>query len=322
MASIVKRANGWQVQIRKQGYQPISKRFEKKADADVWARITESEMDRGVFIDRSEAERTTLAEILKKYLTEVSVLKLGFKPEQSRIKGLLNHPISSKFLATLKSSDFAAYRETRLTAVCGTTVNKELNLLGKVIDTARRDWSINMENPVRLIRRPKNNRPRDRRLNEGELEVILSSTESLTLSSIVLFALETAMRRGEIAKAKWNHLRLSQRVLLVPETKTGVPRSIPLSSKAMLVLQSLPRVCDDNIFRLRSDSISQAFERACSRAGVLDLHFHDLRHEATTRLFEKGLNPMQVSAITGHKTFEMLKRYTHLKAQDLVKLLD
>lgn len=322
LASIIKRASGWQVQIRKQGYQPISKRFEKKADADVWARITESEMDRGVFIDRSEAERTTLAYILLRYLAEVSVRKLGFIQERSRINGLLSRPISSRLLATLKSSDFAAYRESRLTMVCGTTVNKELNLLGQVIDTARRDWSINMDNPVRLIKRPKNNRPRDRRLDDGELELILGASGSPTLPSIVLFALETAMRRGEIAKSKWSHLKQSQRVLLIPETKTGVPRSIPLSNKAMLILQSIPRVSNDNIFNLRSDSISQAFERACSRAGVLDLHFHDLRHEATTRLFEKGLNPMQVSVITGHKTFEMLKRYTHLKAQDLVSLLD
>lgn len=322
MASIVKRASGWQVQIRKQGYQPISKRFGKKADADIWARITESEMDRGVFIDRSEAERTTLAYILQRYLAEVSVRKLGFSQERSRINGLLSRPISTRILATLKSSDFSAYRESRLAVVCGSTVNKELNILGLVIDTARRDWSINMDNPVRLIQRPKNNRPRDRRLCDGELEAILSATQSITLSSIVLFALETAMRRGEIAKAKWNHLKLAQRVLLVPETKTGVPRCIPLSCKAMAILHDLPRVNGEIIFGLRSDSISQAFERSCTRAAIKDLHFHDLRHEATSRLFEKGLNPMQVSSITGHKTFEMLKRYTHLKAEDLVKLLD
>lgn len=172
------------------------------------------------------------------------------------------------------------------------------------------------------ISRPKNNRPRDRRLNEGELELIIKATESPRLASIVLFALETALRRGELAKAKWTHLQLSLRVLLVPETKTGVPRSIPLSSRAIAILQNLPKTDDEFIFGLRSESISQAFERACSRAGIQDLHFHDLRHEATSRLFEKGLNPMQVSAITGHKTFEMLKRYTHLKARDLVKLLD
>jgi hypothetical protein len=153
MASINRRPKGWQVQIRKKGYKAISKRFDRKTDADAWARIIESEMDRGVFVDRAE-RKTTLADILIRYLNEVSINKLGFKPEKSRIKGLLLHQISSMILATIKSSDIATYRQTRLALVSGTTVNKELNLLAKVIDTARKDWSINMDNPVRSIRRP------------------------------------------------------------------------------------------------------------------------------------------------------------------------
>lgn len=322
MASITRRSSGWQVQIRKQGYRPISKRFDKKSEADAWARAIESEMDRNVFIDRSLAERTTLGEILIKYRDQVSINKLGYKQEKSRVNVLLSHSIADRYLATIKSSDFAEYREFRLSKVCGTTVNKELSLFGKVIDTARQDWSINMDNPVRSIRRPKNNRPRDRRLLIDELEKIISSTESPLLPEITLFALETAMRRGEIANAKWKHVSFNQRTMLVPETKTGVPRTIPLSKKAILVLQSIRNDNSEFIFNLRAGSISQAFERACNRAGINDLNFHDLRHEATSRLFEKGLNPMQVSAVTGHKTFEMLKRYTHLKAEDLASLLD
>ncbi len=321
MASIAKRANSWQVQIRKQGYQTISKSFSKKADADIWARITESEMDRGVFIDRSEAERTTLSEILTRYLREVSIHKLGFKPEQSRINGLLNHPLSSRFLATLKSSDFATYREDRLRLVTGTTVNKELNLIAKIIDTAKRDWSINMDNPVRVIRRPKNNQPRDRRLKEGELELILDTTKSEQLSHIILFAIETAMRRGEICKAQWSHLDLSKRILKIPQTKTGVPRTIPLSSKAIEVLLALPNESNSYIFNIQPDSITQAFERACLRANIIDLNYHDLRHESVSRLFELGLSLPEVAAISGHKTWAMLKRYTHLKAEDLAKKL-
>ena len=320
MATISRRSKGWQVQIRKQGFQTISKSFTKKTDADIWAKITESEMARGVFIDRSEAEKTTLGEILTRYLREVSIHKLGFKPEQSRIKGLLNHPLSSRLLATLKSSDFATYREARLRLVTGTTVNKELNLLAKIIDTARRDWSINMDNPVRIIQRPKNNRARDRRLKEGELELILNTTKSEQLSHIILFAIETAMRRGEICKAGWSHLDLSKRILKIPQTKTGVPRTIPLSSKAIEILQILPNI-NESIFGLQSESISQAFERACNRANIIDLHFHDLRHEAVSRLFEKGFSLPEVAAISGHKTWAMLKRYTHLKAEDLAKKL-
>lgn len=320
MASISKRAKGWQAQIRKKGYQPISKRFDKKSDAEVWARITESEMDRGIFVDRTEAEKTTLAEILKRYSMEVSVSKLGYVQEKSRIKTLLNHSISSRYLSTLKSSDFANYRDNRLIEVCGTTVNKELNLLAKIIDTARRDWSINMDNPVRIIQRPKNNRARDRRPKEEELKLILNTTKSEQLSHIILFAIETAMRRGEICKARWSHLDLSKRILKIPQTKTGVPRIIPLSSKAIEILQTLPNN-NESIFGLQSESISQAFERACRRANIIDLNFHDLRHEAVSRLFEKGFSLPEVAAISGHKTWAMLKRYTHLKAEDLAKKL-
>ena len=104
MASIIKRPKGWQVQIRKKGYKPISKRFDRKTDADAWARIIESEIDRGVFVDRTAAERTTLADVLIRYLREVSINKLGFRPEKSRIEGLLKHQISSRLLATIKSS--------------------------------------------------------------------------------------------------------------------------------------------------------------------------------------------------------------------------
>ncbi|MHB1516279.1 MAG: site-specific integrase, partial [Acidiferrobacteraceae bacterium] len=106
-----------------------------------------------------------------------------------------------------------------------------------------------------------------------------------------------------------------------PETKAGTPRRVPLSTRAMAILESLPRRLDGKVWSMRPDSITRAFERVCTAAGVTGLTFHDLRHEATSRLFEKGLNPMQVAAITGHKTLQMLKRYTHLRAEDLVGML-
>ena len=130
------------------------------------------------------------------------------------------------------------------------------------------------------------------------------------------------MRRGEIAAMRWEHLDRQARVLLIPETKTGTPRRVPLSMAALAVLDALPRRLDGQVWAMRPDSISQAFERVCKAAGIEGLTFHDLRHEATSRLFEKGLNPMEVAAITGHKTLQMLKRYTHLRAEELVRKLD
>ncbi|MDA8206124.1 MAG: site-specific integrase, partial [Thermaerobacter sp.] len=111
------------------------------------------------------------------------------------------------------------------------------------------------------------------------------------------------------------------RVLLIPETKTGTPRRIPLSTTALAVLDGLPRRLDGRVFGVHTGSISRAFAEVCKAANIEGLTFHDLRHEATSRLFERGLNPMQVAAITGHKTLQMLKRYTHLRAEDLVVML-
>lgn len=321
MASIIKRKNGWQVQIRKQGYPALSKCFDKKADADIWARVTESEMDRGTFLDKSEADKTTLGDILKRYLLEKSPQKLGYKPEKSRIRLLLNHPLANRPLSTLKSSDISNYKNSRLQLVSGTTINKELNLLAKVIDTARIDWSINTANPVRMVSRPKNNRARDRRLHPGELERLLQATQSECLYSILIFAIETGLRRGEIANAKWADLNRIKHILNIPETKTGVPRQIPLSRRAIEVLDRIPKRDSTDIFGLRPESISQAFDRACLRAGIRDLHFHDLRHEAISRLFEKGFNVMEVATISGHKTLQMLQRYTHLRAENLLEKL-
>jgi integrase len=156
---------------------------------------------------------------------------------------------------------------------------------------------------------------------------------------MVAIALETAMRRGELASMRWEHLDRRARVLLVPETKTGEPRRVPLSSRALAVLDGLVRRLDGYVWGVRADSITQAFDRVVKRARadyeaecrekgekpgpqmLTGLRFHDLRHEATSRLFEKGLNPMEVAAITGHKTLQMLKRYTHLRAEDLVDRL-
>jgi integrase len=224
-------------------------------------------------------------------------------------------------LANLRSCDFAAYRDDRLQQVSGTTVIKELNLLAHVIDTARRDWSIHTDNPVRLIKRPKANRARDRRLSPGEEEKLIASTASHELRNMIRIAIETGMRRGEILGMRWHHIDFDKSVLYIPDTKIDVPRLIPLSSRAINVLRGLQRRADGRVFGIRPQSVTQAFERARIRVGIANLTFHDLRHEAASRLFERGLDSMEVSAVTGHKTLQMLKRYTHLKAENLVPKL-
>ncbi len=322
MATIEKRGPyQWRAKIRRRGHSLQSRTFNSRAKAIVWAREIESEMDRGVFLSRAEAEKITLAELIDRYADEVTPRKRSARNELSRLK-LLREKLGEMRLAALQSKHVAAFRDMRLKAGIGASeIRHELNTLSHLIDTAIREWGIHIPaNPVKLVRRPSAPPGRERRLQAEELELIFAATDSVELRPIVEFAIETAMRRGEIAAMKWEHLD-QKRTLIIPETKTGEPRRIPLSSRAVDVLKSLPRWIDGYVFEMRKDSITQAFDRACKRAGIEDLHYHDLRHEATSSLFERGLNPMEVAAITGHKTLQMLKRYTHLRAEDLVSKL-
>ncbi len=141
---------------------------------------------------------------------------------------------------------------------------------------------------------------------------------------MIRFAIATGMRRGEILSLEWRNIDMAQRVATLPDTKNGEARQVPLSTAAIAAITPLPRhISDGRVFWTwaRGDSFQAAWKRAFKLAGAPDLRFHDLRHEAVSRFFELGLNPMEVASISGHKTLQMLKRYTHLKASELVKKL-
>lgn len=312
----------WEAQIRKKGFPTQNRTFNTKADAEKWARMVESEMDRGIFRSTAEAEKTTLSQALARYQEEVLPTKKGQAADKSRIRTLTER-LGGIHLAALTSAKIASFRDSRLKEVSAQSVIHEINLLNRILKTAVIDWGITLPAgiPTTLIRKPKKPQGRDRRPTQEEIDNLLDASESNELRGIVLLAVETAMRRGEITKLKWDFVDLRKPTVRLIDTKNGENREIPLSSRAIKILQDLPRRIDGNVFSLRPDSVTQAFERACKRAGIEDLRFHDLRHEAASRLFEKGLNPMEVAAITGHKTLQMLKRYTHLKAEDLAKKL-
>ena len=309
------------------------KTFDAKADAEVWARRIEEEIDRGVdravFASRVEAETTTLHEALDRYEREVTPGKKGRADERYKLDVWRRSALAARPLASIPGKDLAAWRDTELG--CGSapgTIRRRLALLAHVFVIARREWGLSsLTNPAGNVRLPPPGPARDRRLVGDELPRLLAAAQVYggstphaggNVGPLITWAIETAMRRGEIAAMRWDHLDRRARVLLIPETKTGTPRRVPLSTAALAVLDGLPRRLDGKSGACRPDSISQAFERVCKAAGIEGLTFHDLRHEATSRLFEKGLGLMEVASITGHKTMQMLKRYTHLRAEDLV----
>lgn len=328
MATITKRSDNlgdatWQVKIRRKGFPAVSKTFDSKSRAEAWASQIESEMSRGVFMDRTEAQRNTLGDLLSRYVEQVSPQKKGYEAERYRINALIQTQDICKFrIANLSSQEIAKWRDKRLESVSGSTVNREMNILSHVIETARKEWGVALsENPIGLVRRPKHNAPRERRLTPGEQDRLLThcdSGRSPFLRPVVELALETAMRQSELVRLEWRYIDLKKRAVHLLMTKNGESRGIPLSSHAVRVIEALPTTGDQRVFpNLTAESIKRSFIRACSRAQLEDLHFHDLRHEATSRMFEKGLNPLEVASITGHKTLQMLKRYTHLEATNL-----
>jgi integrase len=332
MATIRSRKNKhgnvvWQAIIRKQGQQALSKTFDYKEDAQRWARAIEREMDTSTFIPSSVAERTTVAEVLDRYQREVFPrLAREGKAEQARLDclkiGLGKHNLSS-----LTAAHVAQHRDSRLKEVSAQTVRHEIGLLNRVLKHCVMDWGIHLKNGVvtENVRKPALPSGRDRRLSpeeETRLRTALRNSRSPEIEPMVIIALETAARRGEIFKMSWQHIDLKKKTWHIPETKTGVPRTVPLSSRAIEVLSGIPRQISGRMWKLKQENgITQAFERVCKTAKIKDLRFHDLRHEATSRLFEKGFNMMEVASITGHRDLKMLKRYTHLKAEDLVERL-
>lgn len=329
MANIQRRGKYWRVQIRRKGYPAQTRSFDTHALAEEWAREIEREMDRGLFLDRSEAERNTVADLIERYLREVTPFKRGAAPETSRLKAVQRRTIGQYKVAALSSAHIARYRDERLREVSSGTVNKELNLLRHVIETARREWRIALQdNPVSLVRRPAPARARSRRLvgdEEARLFAACTDARNPFLLPVVQLAIETAMRQGEIVGLEWKHVDFDKRVAFLVITKNGDSRAVPLSSRAVAVLQALRREADQlnaKVFPgLTAEAVKRAFIRACARAKIVDLRFHDLRHEATSRLFELRLNPVEVASITGHKTLQLLMRYTHLRAEDLAQRL-
>ena len=324
MASYEKRGETWRAQIRRKGYPHLSATFDTKAEAQRWAAEIEGDMSRARFVDTREAESTTLTEALTRYVNEVSESKKGSAQEKVRAKKWKASEWGNKSLAAIRSSDMAAYRDAELKAGKSTaTVRLNLALISHLYTVASKDWGIQgLKNPCTAIRMPKGSKQRERRPTTAELKALYKHAGEINaeLPVIIELAVETAMRRSELVMLRKDQVR--GRVAFLEDTKNGERRSVPLSKRAVELLDGLPTPIDGGrFFHLKLDSVSNYFALACEAAKIKDLRLHDMRHEATSRLFERGLSVMEISTITGHKTLSMLKRYTHLCPNDLAEKL-
>ena len=321
MASFRFRNNRWQARVQRKGQKDLAKSFLNKPDAEKWARSVEIEIDRGTFINTDFAQKTLFKEILQKYLDDVAPNMRSADTQAIRVKKLMKHPIAEVNMANLSSRHIAEYRDERLKLNKPNTVIRELAVLSSIINHARREWGLNITNPVTMIRKPSSTQGRDRILNNEELTRLYIQLELISpwYKPLVELALETAMRRGELMSLFWVNINFEKSVAFLPMTKNGQSRNVPLSTKAIGILKSIPRNIEGQVFPLNKQTVSILFLRATQRAEIENFHFHDLRHMAITRLASVFSNLMELASISGHKSLSMLKRYTHFKAEDLAK---
>jgi len=328
MATITKRKNGWSVQIRRKGYPQQTRTLATKSEAQAWAREQEGRIDRALApINLRVLKGTTLRDVIERYLKEVTPTKDSEYTEAARLKKVLrDQAFCNLALAELTPKVFADYRNARLAKVKSGTVHRELGLIRHALEVARREWGIDLPaNPLDRVKRPKLANARDRRLGHGEyvrLMAALQRTRNPLVAPVVEFAIHTAMRRGEILALRWEQVNWQQRTAYIADSKTGVPRTVPLLDGALAVLQRLrPELARGPVFPMSMEALKQAWERARDRAGLGDLHFHDLRHEGISRLCEMGLTLPEVALISGHKDPRMLFRYINLRPADLAAKL-
>ena len=293
MSTIRKRGNRFQVQIRRDGFPDITKTFTQLRDAKEWARHIEIAQDRNELSnDHRKLQSITLGQLVRRYRDEIAPKHKGGWIEVIILNSFLEHDICSKTLASLKTSDFATYRDIRLKEVKPATLKRQLTPIRSMLNLARDEWNIPLkDNPLDKLKLNAPDNKRQRRLQAGEYDRLLEAARTRQnpwIEKLIIFAVETAMRRGEIFALRWSNVNLERRSVTILESKNGHSRTIPLTPRAHDLLQGLQRE-DDRVFPVTKNALKMAWGRMMTLAEIDDLRFHDLRHEAVSRFFEMGL---------------------------------
>ena len=322
MATFRKLPSGkWQAQIARNGIRKSSS-FATKREAQDWAGRQE------YLATNAESPQTklTLKDTFDRYAREESPKRRGARWEIVRLKRLSSDMIADKRLADLEPADLADWRDRRAKEVAPATVRREMALMSSVLTTARREWGLISLNPLSDIRKPASPPPRDRRVSSDEIEKLMAAAGAdLTRAQAravhaFRFAVETAMRAGEIVGLTDKTVDRTTRVATLPRTKNGSVRKVPLSTAALSLLDELPKT-DGLLFNLNSQQIDALFRKVRDKAQIWDLHFHDSRHEAITRLAKK-VDVLSLARMVGHKDIKMLMVYYNETAEELAQRLD
>lgn len=341
MATIQKRGNRYTVQIRRTGFPSVNKTFSLRKDAESWARQKELEIERGS-LDLPEKPCSSfrypcLSELIDRYLEACTAAKKGANPERYFLKALQRQEIAQKTIDLVTTRDWSRYRDDRLGVgtsclasskaakpVTAVTIKRQIAVIRHLYRVAVDEWHIPIKDcPLDKLSLNATPVRRQRRLQEGELDLIIEDAKTRKnplMLPIVLFAIELGMRRSEIVNMTWKHVDLKNRVLTIPETKNGYARKLPITDKALEILEPLDKGTS-TVFPVSGNAIRLHWVRVSKKLGLDDLHFHDLRHEAISTFFERGLNTPEVASISGHRDWRMLAVYTNPRPGDILRKL-
>ena len=323
MASIRKLNGKWIAQIHKSGHPRVSKFFNSKSLASSWASSIEQKYNQ---INAHGYDKSLLnhkvANLIDKYEETKSKFKRSYPSELYILKQLKYSPLGQARVGGISTLMVSSYMDKCRVHVKPSTIRKRLGLLRHIFNVAIDEWGYPITNPVSKIKMPKSAETPLRRIRDEhlkQLDEIFRERQS-TMRWIVIFGLETAMRRGEIVNLKWEDIDRSKNTARINESKSGRVRYVPLTPKAIECLESVPSQTE-YVFNTTNNAIACSWKRMRVKAGFKEIRFHDLRHEAISRFFEKGLTIPEVASISGHSTPQMLFRYAHADQSKIAEKL-
>lgn len=323
MGTIQKRGDTYRVLIRKKDLPPISKTFPKKAIAQRWMIETEAKIASGQY----KHDDARFGDLIRRYLIEIGRIK-PFGRSKRKLLEKLESTIGDVKLNQMSTQMLTNYAVERTAGPA--TVMQDMIYIGVVLQTAESLWGAQPHldeykkamHALKKLGVISEAKERDRRVSDEEVDIILAHMQStLPMYDLVWFSIYTAMRNGEVFRIRWDDLRNDGRTVVIRERKHPTHKrdqEVPLLPEAKAIIERQPKI-DDRIFPYKGRSVSHAWQKARNAAGLRDIRWHDLRHEGVSRLFERGLDMMTVAVFSGHRDINMLRRYTHLNA---VQILD
>jgi len=337
MASIRKKNGSWVAEIRKKGHKSISKSFPNKGLAKEWATKTEADMNADKFVDKRSLSTNTVEQLINEYTTKFSKIK-PFGKNKKAVLEALKREFNTLKVSELTEERLMQFVNDRLdSGAGGVTISIDLSYLATVYRAAKQLFKMPVDLDIftavrqnmALIGISTDSDERDRRPTEEELKGLCdhfanNKRQRIPMHEIIMFAVATTMRASEITSIRWADLNEKDQTIIIrdrkhPKAKLGNDQVVPLRDDAFKIVMGRKEKAEgDRIFPYKEDTFSSIFPRACATLKIKDLRFHDLRHEGISRLFEAGYRIEQVAVFSGHRDWKQLKRYTQLRAKNLL----